>query len=352
MRHFTLAEIADCIGGVIEAPHAALKISGVKPLAEAHEGDITLATKRADILALEQTLASAALVPARVGAVHKPTIRVQQPRLAFAQLLEMFYCSREREVTGVDPRAVVAPSVRIGREVNIAAGAYVAQDVEIGDRVDIYPGVYLGEAVRVGDDSVLFANVSVYPGTIIGKRVRIHSGAVIGSDGFGYARDRFGTYHKIPQVGRVEVGDDVEIGANTTIDRGTLTLTRIGKGTKVDNLVQIAHNVIIGDHVCIVAQSGIAGSVHIGDRVVLAAGAGLVDHITVAEGARVGARAGVTKDVAAGMAVAGTPAIPLQEAVRAYPLIERLPEYRRMLRDLERRCARLETELNRHSKRA
>jgi UDP-3-O-[3-hydroxymyristoyl] glucosamine N-acyltransferase len=346
MPHFSLAEIADRIGGVVEGGDAELRISGVKSLEEAREGDITLVTTRAHVSVLERTCASAAVAPAGLRLADRPIVRVAEPRLAFARLLEMFHCSQERHVTGVDPRAFIDPSARIGRQVSIAAGAYVAHDVEIGDRVDIYPGVYLGDGVRVGDDCILFANVTIYPGTVIGKRVRIHGGVVLGSDGFGYARGPSGEHYKIPQVGGVEIGDDVEIGANTAVDRATLSVTRIGKGTKIDNLVQIAHNVTVGEHVCIVAQSGIAGSSRIGDRAVLAAAAGVIDHVSVGEGAQVAAQAGVTKDVAPWTSVGGTPAIPLHQAVRAYSMIQMLPEFRRKLKELEERCARIEAELN------
>jgi UDP-3-O-[3-hydroxymyristoyl] glucosamine N-acyltransferase len=349
MGHFTLGELADRLAGVIENGDATLKIFGVRPIAEARAGDITVVVKRSDVRALERTPAAAAVAPARVGSVARPTIRVHDPRLALARLLELFY-ARPREITGIDPRAVITPGARIGRDVNIAAGAYVAREVEIGDRVDIYPGVYLGDGVRIGDDSVLFANVAVYAGTVIGKRARIHSGAVIGSDGFGYTTGPSGELYKVPQVGGVEIGDDVEIGANTTVDRATMTHTRVGSGTKIDNLVQIAHNVEIGAHVCIVAQSGIAGSVRIGAGAVLGAGAGLADHLTMGEGARLGARAGAHRDIPSRTTFIGTPAIPGPVFVRAYSLIPHLPEYRRRLKELEARCARLEAELRARGK--
>jgi len=345
MRQFTLGTIADHIGGVIERGDAALTISDVRPIDHARAGDIVVAGKRRDVRLLEQTAASAGVVGEGIESPRKPVIRVPDPRLALARLLELFY-AQPRVVTGIDPRAIVAAETRIGRDVNIAGGAYVARGVELGDRVDIYPGAYLGDGVRVGDDSVLFANVAVYPGTVIGKRVRVHSGAVIGSDGFGFTPGPSGEWYKIPQVGGVEIGDDVEIGANTSIDRATMMVTRIGRGTKIDNLVQIAHNVETGEHVCIVAQSGVAGSARIGDRAILAAGAGVLDHVTVGADARVGSRASAHRDVPAGETVIGTPAIPGATFVKAYTLIPHLPEYRRKLKELEKRCARLEAELN------
>ena len=350
MRRFTLREIADRVAGEIEGGDPTLEISGVRPLEAARPGDITVVARRSDVRALERTPAAAALVGERVGRIRRPAVRVREPRLALAQLIELFY-TQPRVVTGIDPRAIIAAGAQIRRDANIGAGAYIARDVAIGDRVDIYPGVYVGEGVQIGDDCVLFPNVSVYSGSVIGKRVRIHSCAVIGSDGFGYTAGPAGELYKIPQVGGVEIGDDVEIGANTTIDRATLTLTKIGRGTKIDNLVQIGHNVEIGEHVCIVAQSGVAGSVRIGAHAVLGAGAGLVDHITVGEGARVGARAGAHRDIPARTTVIGTPAILGETFVKAYPLIPHLPEYRRRLKELEARCARLEAALdNSHPK--
>jgi UDP-3-O-[3-hydroxymyristoyl] glucosamine N-acyltransferase len=347
MQHLTLGEIAAHIDGVIETGDASPQICGVKPLADAGAGDIALVARRSDIAILENGEASAAVASLAVGPIGKPVIRVRDPRLALARLLELFYV-RPRRVTGIDPRAAIAPDVRVGRDVNIGAFTYLADGAEIGDRVDIYPGVYVGKGVKVGEDSVLFANVSVHAGTVIGKRVRIHSGAVIGSDGFGYTPGLSGELHKIPQVGFVEIGDDVEIGANTTVDRATMTVTRIERGTKIDNLVQIGHNVEIGADVCIVAQSGVAGSAQIGAHAILAAGAGVADHLTVGAGARIGARSGAHRDVPAAATVIGTPAIPSQTFVKAYSLIPRLPEYRRKLKELEERCARLEAALSKH----
>ncbi len=349
MSRITLGEIAERIGGDVAERDSALPIAGVKPLEEACDGYLSIVTRRADVRRLEQVPGAAAVVDCAITRIRNPAVRVSDPKLALAQLLRLFH-ARPREVIGIDARAIIDPNARIGRDVNIAAGAHIARGVEIGDRVDIYPGVYLGEGVRVGDESVIYANVSVYADTVIGRRARIHSGAVIGSDGFGYTPGRAGELCKIPQVGSVVIGDDVEIGANTTVDRATMSETRIGSGTKIDNLVQIGHNVEIGNHVCIVGQSGIAGSVTIHDRAVLGAAAGLLDHVTIGEEARIAARAGVIDDVPPRTSVAGTPAIALAEALRAYSLIAQLPDYRRRLKALERRCRRLEVQLDKHNK--
>ena len=286
------------------------------------------------------------MVPTSVERAGKPVICVRAPRLALAQLLELFH-ARPRKVTGIHPNAFVAPDIRCGSDVNIGPGAFVNSGVEIGDRVDIDPGAYVGEEVRIGDDSVISPHVSIYARTMIGKRVHVHSGAVIGSDGFGFTDGPDGGLYRIPQVGSVRIGDDVEIGANTTVDRATMAdaQTLVGDGTKIDNLVQIGHNVEIAEHVCIVAQSGVAGSVRIGKRTVLGAAAGLNDHVVVGERARIAARAGVHDNVEAGSTVIGVPAIPGRTYLKAVALFPQLPEYQHRLKELEERCRRLEGEL-------
>jgi UDP-3-O-[3-hydroxymyristoyl] glucosamine N-acyltransferase len=193
----------------------------------------------------------------------------------------------------------------------------------------------------VGDDSVLFPGVVLYPGVTVGRRVRIHAGSVIGSDGFGYERDAAGVQRKIPQIGTVEIDDDVEIGANSCVDRATIGATRIGAGTKVDNLVQIGHNTLVGEHCCVIGQAGLAGSVKVGRFSVLAGQAGIADHVTIAEGTVVGAQAGVPSDIGPGVWL-GTPAILAKDARRVFPVLARLPELLNRLRELERKVGALE----------
>jgi len=233
------------------------------------------------------------------------------------------------------------PSHVYARPVEIYAGAHVSSGAKIGRGTILYPGVFVGEEVRIGEECILYSNVTVREGCRMGNRVILHAGAVIGADGFGFALEG-GRRVKIPQVGIVEIGDDVEIGANTTIDRATLGVTRIASGVKIDNLVQIGHNTVVGADTIIVAQTGISGSCRIGSRVVLGGQVGVADHVTIGDGAQVGAQSGVHRDVAPGGAVLGAPAIPAPEARRTMAALPRLPELLRAVRTLERRVAELE----------
>jgi UDP-3-O-[3-hydroxymyristoyl] glucosamine N-acyltransferase len=225
--------------------------------------------------------------------------------------------------------------------VSIYPFVYVGDRCSIGDRVTLYPGVFVGDDSVIGEDSILFANVVLYAGTVLGKRVVLHSGVVIGSDGFGFVKD--GTTNvKIPQVGHVEIGDDVEIGANTTIDRATLGKTVVGRGVKIDNLVQVAHNVAIGEDSIVVAQVGISGSTRIGRNVTLAGQVGLTGHIQIGDNVMVGAQSGVMNDLAANAAYTGSPAIPHREHLRVLAALLKLPEMKRTLGEIESRLKKLE----------
>lgn len=339
MSGYSLRTIAEKVGGELSGDPG-VKIHGVRTVGEAGEGDISVIVDRRAVASLQATRASALIVPFNTETVGTNLIHVKDPRQALIQVLELFYPEQTREAV-VDPRAVVSPLAQLGPGVHIAAGVCVEKNAVVGARVQIYPNVYIGEHVSIGDDSVVFPNVTIYPETKIGKRVRVHSGTVIGSDGFGYARDESGVYQKIPQVGSVEIGDDVEVGSNCTIDRATLGTTRIGSGTKIDNLVQVGHNSEIGRHCCIIAQVGISGSVRIGDFSVLAGQAGIRDHMKIEQGTVVGAQAGVMDDIGPGEWV-GSPAIPADEARRIFVLWRKLPEFRNQIRALQKRCARLE----------
>jgi UDP-3-O-[3-hydroxymyristoyl] glucosamine N-acyltransferase len=270
-------------------------------------------------------------------------IRVDDPKQALIAVLDLFYPLPERKV-GIDPRAIVSSSAQLGDAVFIGPGAYVGANAIIGARVTVHPNVYVGDFICLGEDSEVFPNVAIYGGTHIGKRVRIHSGTVIGSDGFGYARLASGVYQKIRQAGTVEIGDDVEIGSNCSIDRATLGTTRIASGTKIDNLVQIGHNSEIGRDCCLIAQVGISGSVRIGDGSVLAGQVGVSDHVTLAAGTIVGAQSGVKNNVGPGEWL-GTPAIPADRARRVYFVWERLAQFRKEFLELKGRCDQLEKRL-------
>jgi UDP-3-O-[3-hydroxymyristoyl] glucosamine N-acyltransferase len=270
-------------------------------------------------------------------------IHVADPHLALVQLLDLFHPASRR--SGVEPGAHVAATACLAPEVFVAAGASVGAGAKLARGVEIHAGAAIGNGVEIGEDSVVFPNATLYPGTLVGRRVRIHAGAVIGSDGFGYLPRADRSLLKVPQAGRVEIGDDVEIGANCTIDRATLEATRIGDGVKLDNLVHVGHNSTVGEHCMLVAQVGVSGSVHIGAHSILLGQAGIVDHVTIEPGSVIGAQAGVTRDV--GGELFGSPAIPASQARRAYALIGRLPEQRHQLAALERRCLEIEKALAR-----
>jgi UDP-3-O-[3-hydroxymyristoyl] glucosamine N-acyltransferase len=265
-----------------------------------------------------------------------PLIRVADPLSAFVAIVRRLHGRPEPPPVGIDPRAAVDPTARIGAGASIQPFASVGAGSVLGARCRLYPGAVVGRDCRLGDDVTLYANTVLYDGTVLGHRVIVHGNAVIGADGFGY-RFQNGRHVKVPQLGHVEIGDDVEIGACSTIDRGTFQATRIGAGTKIDNLVQVGHNCRVGRHNLFVSQIGVAGSSTTGDYVVIAGQAGIVDHVHIGDGAVIGAKAGVTKDVPAGQKMLGAPATPEREQKRILMTLERLPEIRRDLRRIKQR---------------
>jgi len=337
-REWTLAELAREVGGEVEGDPS-VRIRDVAGIQEAGPGEITFLSNPRYLTDLEATRASAVILAPGVP-VRIPAVRCDNPYAAFARIAVLLRTESYRP-RGVSPDLVCGEDCRLGRDLSIHPRVVLGDRVRIGDRVTLHPGVVVGDDCEVGDDTVLYAGVTLREGVRIGRRVIVHNGAVIGSDGFGFALDR-GRYVKIPQTGGVRVGDDVEIGANTTVDRGTLGDTVIGRGTKIDNLVQIAHNVRIGEDCIIVAQAGISGSTAVGDRVTLAGQAGLAGHLRIGAGVTVAARAGVTKDVPAGRVVAGFPALPLREWRKAAGSFVHLPAMRKALKALEARMAALE----------
>jgi UDP-3-O-[3-hydroxymyristoyl] glucosamine N-acyltransferase len=340
---YSVRDIAAKVGGSAEGD-LDLAIRDVKPISEAGEGEITFLANSRYAAELAKTRASCVVVPRQLTATREglTVIKHENPYLAFAKLIELFRAPPPRPPTGIHHGASVSPEARIGKDVAIGFGAVVEAGAEIGDRALIGPQSYVGPGATIGEETRLYPRVTVYHGVKIGRRCILHSGCVIGADGFGYATDAQGRHHKIPQVGTVIVEDEVEIGANATIDRAVLGATRIGRGTKIDNLVQVAHNVEVGAGSILVAQSGVSGSTKLGHHVVVAAQAGLVGHIEIGDMAQIGAQSGVTKDVPAKMQVLGSPAVTAKDGLRAYALIDKLPEFKRRIAELERRLEKLE----------
>jgi UDP-3-O-[3-hydroxymyristoyl] glucosamine N-acyltransferase len=334
-----LTELAEKVGGDL-AGRGDIDIRGAAGIGEAQEGDITFVTDEKRLKDLNACRASAVIVPRGAPELPIPSIAVKNPRYAFAQMLRIFH-DRPYAPGGISERAVIGKDVVLGAGPTIHPCAVVSDGAKIGSRVTLYPGVFVGTGSCIGDDTVIYPNVSIRDGVNIGNRVIIHSCTVIGSDGFGFVTEG-GIHHKIPQIGGVVIEDDVEIGANCTIDRAMLGVTRIKQGTKLDNMVHVAHNVTIGEHCLLAAQVGIAGSSTLGNYVVLGGQAGIADHTNVGDRVMVGGGSGVTRNMEAGQIVAGFPAIPLREWLKAQAVFPKLPELKKLVAQLVRRIEELE----------
>ena len=335
----SLRELADLVEGeLIGSPD--IRIEGAADIADAEEGDIVFAESAGFMEKAVRSKASAII--ARPGAKDsdKAIITVQDPRYAFARVLELFSPQRDRE-PGIHPSSVVSDTATIGANPSIGEYTHIGRNASIGENVCIYPFVYIGDNVRVGSGVVLHPFVTVLDDVSLGDRVVIHSGSVLGADGFGYTK--VGKEHrKIPQIGCVIIGDDVEIGANVTIDKARTGTTEIGRGTKIDNLVHVAHNVKIGEDCILVAQVGVSGSVSIGDRVIFAGQSGIKDHLSVGDDAVICARAGVIGNIGAGEFVSGFPARDHKEQMRVVAAQQRIPALLRTIKELEKRVKALE----------
>lgn len=329
-----LRELADLTGGRISGDPA-IEITGASTIKEAGAGDITFFTDMKLLNDLKHSAASAVYVKQELEGVQTSMILVDNPQFAFAKTLEVFY-RKPYVSSGISDRAVIGDNVRMKEDVSICPLAYIGDNVTLGAGVLISPGAYIGDEVSIGDNSYIYPNVTIREKVILGSNVIVHAGTVIGSDGFGYVLEK-GAHYKIPQVGGVIIEDDVEIGANVIIDRATVGNTVIGRGTKIDNLVQIAHNVKIGKNCIIVSQVGISGSVEIGDGVILAGKVGIRDHIKIGNGAIVGAGSGVGGDIPEKQIYSGSPAIPHKMWLRAQSIYAKLPEYVKRLQALERK---------------
>jgi UDP-3-O-[3-hydroxymyristoyl] glucosamine N-acyltransferase len=342
-----LKEIAEyCHGSLVG--DGDLIITGIASLDEAMGGQISFVARRKYLPKMETSRASALIVPMEVTGAPVPIIRTENPYLAYARVAALF-SSRPFEARGISKEAWTGKDCRINPNVSIYPFVYIGDNVRVESGVTVYPGVYIGNEVSIGEGSTVYPNVSIMDRCIIGARVIIHSGVVIGSDGFGYARD--GAKHvKIPQLGIVQIDDDVEIGANTTIDRAALGKTWIKRGTKIDNLVQVAHNVIVGEDTLLISQVGISGSVEIGNNVILAGQAGVAGHIKIGDRVMVGAKSGVPGSLPEDSTVSGIPAIPHLEWLKASAVYRRLPDLLKEVRDLKKRIANLEKNAGGHEK--
>jgi len=332
--------VAEIVGGVVIGD-GSIEITGVAGIREAREGDLTfLANSRYEPY-LRQTRASAVIVADDHKDLGKPLIQNPHPYLAFLKAVRFFQGDEPRPEPGVHPTAVVASDACIDASACVGPNAVIESGARVGPLAWVGPGCYVGAGASIGAETRLHPNVTLLEECILGARVIVHSGTVIGSDGFGFVKDGE-VYRKLPQVGNVVVEDDVELGACVTIDRATMGTTRIGQGSKIDNLVQIAHNVQIGKNCIIVAQVGISGSTSVGENVVLAGQVGIVGHIEIGAGAQVGAKSGVSKSVKPGERIFGYPALPVGQAKRIEASIRHLPELIQTVRALKRRIDELE----------
>jgi len=336
----TLAELAAELGGAVVGDGAVV-IRGVAGIREALPGDVTFLANARYEAHLAETRASAVICDRQPRECAIPLLQVDNPYLAFQQAVRVFRPDLDRPAPGAHPTALVAPGAEVGEGASLGPYCVVEAGARIGARAVLMAGCYVGARAAVGEASLLYPRVVVREDCVVGARCILHAGVVIGADGFGFAFDA-GRYHKVPQVGNVVIGDDVEIGANTCVDRATTDSTRVGDGTKIDNLVQIGHNVNIGRHCIIVAQTGIAGSTELEDYVTLGGQAGIAGHLRLEKGAVVAAQSGVSRNVKSKEIVSGYPAIAHGTWKRVSVLLQKLPQLFQKTRDLEQRVASLE----------
>lgn len=338
----TVGEIASFLNGEVIGDSQAA-IENIRGIDEAGNGDITFIANPKYLKKLETTGASAVLVSSGSVSTDKNLIIVDDPYIAFGKLLGLFY-PEDHDPPEISKGTFVEEGAIVSEDAVIYPGVTIGRGAKIERGVILYPGVTIGRHVIIGEDSILYPNVSVYRKCIIGKRVILHAGVVVGSDGFGFARPGRENI-KIPQIGIVQIDDDVEVGANTTIDRGTIEKTWIQRGVKIDNLVQIAHNVVIGENSVIVSQVGISGSTKLGKGVIMGGQAGLVGHINIGDHVMIGAQAGVHDDVPPNQVVSGSPHLPHRQWLRVEACVSQLPEMRKTVASLLKRMEKLETKI-------
>jgi UDP-3-O-[3-hydroxymyristoyl] glucosamine N-acyltransferase len=342
---FSAAQIAVLINGKVEGD-AAASVSSFGKIEEAKAGELSffsnpkyeeyVYTSSASVIIINEGFELRLPVKATL-------IRVADAYSAFAILLNKYQEIAQQQVTGIQDPVYISKTASYGKNVFIGAFAYLGENSSIGDNTKIYPNAYIGDNVKIGNNSTIYPGAKIYHNTVIGNNVIIHAGTIVGSDGFGFAPLPDGSYLKIPQIGNVIIEDDVEIGSNTTIDRATMGSTIIKAGAKLDNLIQVAHNVEIGNSTVIAAQTGISGSTKIGNRVLIGGQAGIVGHITIGDGAKVNAQSGVSKSMEPGKSVTGSPAYDMTAALRSQAIARKLPEMEKRIKELEALVKKLTT---------
>jgi UDP-3-O-[3-hydroxymyristoyl] glucosamine N-acyltransferase len=339
MHKRTLTELARHVGGRVCGDGDTV-IRAAATLEQARKGDITFLVNRKYERLVHTTQASAVIAGEELPDATVPVLVADDPYYAFTQILVLLYGHRRHTKTGISPRAAIAETAAIGKDCHVHEFASIADHAKVGDACVIYPGVHIAERVRIGDGCIIYPNVVIYERCRIGNRVIINANTTVGEDGFGYATHQ-GTHHKIPQVGIVIVEDDVEIGSGCGIERGTLSDTVVGQGSKLGDLVTIGHGTRIGAHSLLVAQVGIAGSATLGHHCVVGGQVGIVGHITIGNNVTIGAQAGVINDVPDGETVMGAPAIDAGQARRAYTVLQHLPQMRQDIRALQNRVKKI-----------
>jgi UDP-3-O-[3-hydroxymyristoyl] glucosamine N-acyltransferase len=337
-----LKEIAQILGGTIDGDEDTV-INNISGIEDAKEGDITFVANPKYINYIEKTKASAIVCSPEISSESKNLLKVKNPYLAYAKAIT--FLNPPREETGtIDERAFIGKDVKLGKNVTIYPFAFIGDGSTIGDHTTIYPNCFLGRKVKIGSNTFLHPNVTIREDCIVGNNVIINSGAIIGSDGFGFASDGAKKF-KIPQLGIVQIDDDVEIGACTTIDRATMGKTWIKRGAKLDNLIQVAHNCTIGEDSVIIAHTGISGSTHIGDRVTMAGQSATTGHVKIGDDVIVGARGGVAADIPPGQIVSGAPTMPHRDWLRSTLIFKKLPEMNQTIKDLKKKISELESKI-------
>ncbi len=334
--NFTATDIAGILHGEIEGDSDVV-VSNLAKIEEGKPGTLTFLSNTKYIPYLYSTNSSIVIVDKTfvVEKDHTATlIRVDDSRMAFSTLLE-FYNEVKMKKSGIEQPSFISDTAKYGVEPYIGAFAYIGENVVIGDNVKIYPHSYIGDNVVIGNNSSIFSGVKIYSETIIGNSCNIHSNSVIGSDGFGFVPNSTNEYSKIPQIGNVIIEDYVDIGSGTTIDRATLGSTIIRKGVKLDNQIQVAHNVEIGENTVIAAQSGIAGTTKIGKNCLIGGQVGFVGHITIGDDVKIAAQSGISSSVKEGLTIQGSPAIPIKDFLKSYVYFRKLPEVIETIREIE-----------------